>query len=117
MDKKNINNKALESLHHYFKNAVDVHKGEGTKTPLTKEQITNEVKQQVNAEEEMLKQRLASVQELKENIDEKVENEYSKIWGAKKDTPEYHKPTVDEFQKQLQQREDEIIAAVKAQLK
>lgn len=108
MNQEKIKQEALSSLHKYFKNAVDIHKISSESKNLDKDQITAMVKKQIAAEKEELISKQEALAHLEEDIDSKVEAEYSKIFGETSNYEDYHKPSVAEFEAKLMARKSEI---------
>lgn len=108
MNQEKIKQDALNSLHKYFKNAVDVHKITSESKNLDKDAITAMVKKQIAAEKEELVNKQQALAHLEEDIDSKVEAEYSKIFGEPTESEDYHKPSVAEFEAKLMARKSEI---------
>ena len=114
MDVNQINQNAINSLHHYFENDYADKTIEASTKPLTQDEITEIVKNQAN----ICKTKNASLEVLRKNINIKAkesldnvvnENKTAKKKKNKLSLDQYHKLLQDEKMRQIN-----IVEALKA---
>lgn len=114
MDVNQINQNAINSLHHYFENDYADKTIEASTKPLTQDEITEMVKNQAN----IRKTKNASLEVLRKNINIKAKNSLDKVIGQNKTTKENkNKLSFDQYHKLLQDekmRQINIVKALKA---
>ncbi len=113
MDKKSINQRAIESLKKYFSEDKEDLVNQDLE-PLSKEQVTKIVDDEISRYESKINE----LNELKHKIALEAEESFEKVFGKAKEEPKHERLNTDEMEQKLNEEKEhqmEMMSKLKAE--